>query len=157
MIIQNPQKHQLNEIHALIRDSITLLCNADHKDDPANLDHWLSKRTVENLEEIIFKPESKGFVCVENGSIVGISHVTREGELTLCYVHPEYLGLGIGAKVLTMVESQARHWGLEGIKLVSTTTAKPFYERHGYSQYSDTILYLRMPGYPLSKSITHKS
>ncbi|MDH3494446.1 MAG: GNAT family N-acetyltransferase [Acidobacteriota bacterium] len=144
---------EVSEIHALIRDSITLLCSSDHNDEPHNLDFWLGNRTPEYLEDLISDKNSKGFLCLTDSSIVGVAHIKRDGELTLCYVHPEHPGKGIGSKLLNMIESQARHWELEEIHLISTATAKSFYEHHGYIYSGETVSYLRMPGYPLKKQL----
>ncbi|NNE66967.1 MAG: GNAT family N-acetyltransferase [Pyrinomonadaceae bacterium] len=148
------QKSHLNEIHALIRDSITLLCTIDHGNDQENLDFWLANRSPESLAKVIDASDSKGFVCMDETSIVGVAHIKRTGELTLCYVHPEHPGKGIGSRLLTMIEGQARHWGIKEITLISTATAKPFYEKHEYFEYDEPVTYLRMPGYLMKKVLS---
>ena len=50
----------------------------------------------------------------------------------LCYVAPESQGHGYGSAILAALEAKARTWGLDKLRLGSTVSARPFYERHGY-------------------------
>lgn len=101
----------------------------------------------------MFNTASQAFVCLQQQIIIGVAHITRHGELTLCYVHPQHAGAGVGRLLLAAVESQALAWGIERISLISTTTARQFYLAHGYTQYSEPVLYIGMAGYPLQKHL----
>ena len=71
-------------------------------------------------------------VTESNAEINGVGLVHRAGEILLCYVAPESQGHGYGSAILAALEGKARTWGLDKLRLGSTVSARPFYERHGY-------------------------
>ena len=158
MDIRKATRDRLHEIHGVIRESIKCLCTADHLGNPSHIETWLAARSQTELDELILRSDSQGFVCVDaNDLVVGVSHITTCGELTLCYVAPTHSGLGIGSKLLAVAESQARNWDLLAIRLTSTTTAKAFYESHGYEPCAETIACFGVTGHPLRKSLSATS
>lgn len=115
-----------------IRDSITKLCQADHRNDLPTLEAWLADKTSENLLRWLASPERSITVAVVGGEIAGTAMIRRDGEICLCYVAPGRQGLGIGRALLDTLEKQARLWGLTRIHLGSTSGARTFYEHQGY-------------------------
>ncbi|MDH5446187.1 MAG: GNAT family N-acetyltransferase [Gammaproteobacteria bacterium] len=144
---------QLVEIAELVRQSITILCEPDHGGQPHNIENWLTDRTEDKLREIMASPDAVTDVAMLDGEVAGVSHITHQGMLVLCYIHPDHIGQGLGRQLLRTAEGRARSNGVEEIRLISTTTALEFYRTHGYRQYADHILQFGMPGYPMSKKI----
>jgi ribosomal protein S18 acetylase RimI-like enzyme len=72
-------------------------------------------------------------IFASNSEVNGVGLVHREGEIRLCYVAPGNQGRGLGSAILTALEDKARTWGLHKLHLGSTLSARPFYERHGYT------------------------
>lgn len=120
-----------NACHVL-RRSITECCGADHRDQPEVLQNWLGNKTADNVASWIVSPSNHTLVALREGELVGVALLTQAGKLSLCYVLPESLHLGIGKALLHAVESQARTWGISVLRLHSTTTAHDFYARNGY-------------------------
>lgn len=117
---------------ALLRASITQLCVADHQDDPVALEQWLRNKTPGHFVQWLANPESCIVVAEVASVLCGVGLIRRNGELDLCYILPGWERLGIGRAILAALEAQARSWGLEKLHLISTITARPFYERHGF-------------------------
>ena len=116
----------------VLRRSIVELCVADHRNDSATLDKWLENKTVEHFRAWLAN-ERNACVVTESGTTLnGVGMVGRNGEILLCYVLPEAKGRGYGNAILTALEEQAAAWGLQKLRLASTTLARPFYEKHGY-------------------------
>ncbi len=143
----------LREICEVIHDSIIKLCINDHLNQNTHIEEWLSERSIENLESLLFNNKTQAFICSFHNQIVGVSNIDNRGELSLCYVHPAYTGKGIDHMILGAVENQAQELGLDEVKLISTTTAKNFYLSNGYNQYDEPIAHIGMTGYPLKKHI----
>ena len=151
--ISNPKRENLKEIHTLIKRSIRELCFEDHQDNPEHYEGWLDARSEEWIKETIFEPETQGFIILINGSIAGISHIKKEGLITLCYVHPNYIGKGVGQMLMELVEKAAVDWRLPKITLTATATAKPFYEKNGYVELP---VVEGIPGFPMYKKLNRR-
>lgn len=116
----------------VLRRSISECCLADHQSRPEILNSWLGNKTTDNVASWIASPSNYTIVAVSAGAVVGVSLLTQAGKLSLCYVLPEVLHLGIGKAMLADVENQARQWGISVLRLHSTATASAFYARNGY-------------------------
>lgn len=74
------------------------------------------------------------FVAVDGNAIVGFGNLNQEsGEVEALYVDPDYVGLGVGGKILQAIESAAQDSGLTSLHLSSTLNAVRFYERVGFN------------------------
>lgn len=69
---------------------------------------------------------------MENNKIIGFCDHGLNGELWGLYVHKDYVGKGIGARLLKVAEDSLKKLGFKKTTLESTVTAKDFYEKHGY-------------------------
>jgi len=116
----------------VLKASIRELCRLDHQDDPATLERWLRNKTVERFCGWVDQPESFVAVAEVDGEVCGVGAVSATGDLNLCYVRPGNERTGVGRALLLALEAKARAWGLGELRLVSTATARAFYERHGY-------------------------
>jgi ribosomal protein S18 acetylase RimI-like enzyme len=119
----------------VMRRSIAELCAADHHDDPAILQRWLSNKTPEVFRSWI-KPENALLVAVDDtdNDILAVGCVTGEGRITLNYVSPDARFRGVSSALLTALEGRAIEAGNELCMLDSTETARHFYLARGYSE-----------------------
>lgn len=60
-----------------------------------------------------------------------------DGKVDAVFVHPDWMGLGIGARIIRHLSELARHAGLKELWLESTLNAAPFYRRCGFA--GDTV------------------
>jgi len=116
----------------VLRRSITECCGADHHGQPEVLANWLGNKTPDNVASWIASPSNYTLVAVRDGALVGIALLTQAGKVSLCYVLPEALHVGIGKALLQGVEAQARSWGISVLRLHSTAAGRDFYARNGY-------------------------
>lgn len=116
----------------VLRRAIAELCIADHQNDPQTLNRWLRNKTPENFRRWLSAADNYMVVSVVEETICGVGAIRQNGDLDLCYVHPGWQRRGIGKSLMLAMESQARVWGIHTLRLISTVTARAFYERQGY-------------------------
>lgn len=116
----------------VLRASITRLCTADHRDDPAILGAWLANKTPRTVGGWIAAPGHTVLVVERAGVVVGVGGVADRGEITLNYVAPVARLQGVSTALLRALEQRLRDQGVRRSRLVSTVTAHGFYRRRGY-------------------------
>lgn len=126
---------QINDAEAIchiIRDSISQLCQIDHKNNPAILNTWLGNKKPEVIRDWLVQNEKGFLVAVCEDKTVSVGSYTPDGHITLNYILPEYRFQGISKAILHAVEQAMRAAGMKKANLVSTMTAHDFYLAHGY-------------------------
>ncbi len=118
---------------AVVRDSITRLCVADHHDDPVTLAAWLRNKTVETFVGWVASADNHIVVAEVDAVIGGVASLHARGEIQLCYVAPSRQRVGVGTALLGALEAVARARGLHKVVLTSTVGARSFYEHSGYT------------------------
>ena len=116
----------------VVRRSISVLCVADHQNDPARLESWLKNKTVLNVAAWIGSAENYCVVASLGDAVCGFGAMTLKGEIMLCYVDPTVRFRGVSAAMLDALEHKAQHLGLAEVHLNGTVTARRFYEERGY-------------------------
>jgi GNAT superfamily N-acetyltransferase len=139
----------------VLRRSITELCVADHRNDPAILVRWLANKTPEIVASWIAQPGNSVLVAVEGSGILAVGSVTDKGEITLNYVWPDARFRGISRALLAALETRARECGNARCVLLSTETARGFYHRAGYREDGPPQGKFGSTGsYPMSKPLS---
>src|ERR1019366_951048 len=87
----------------VMRRSIAELCVADHRNDPAITERWLSNKTPEIFKSWI-RPDNSVLVAVEDNRIFAVGCVTDAGEITLNYVSPDARFRGVSGALLAALE-----------------------------------------------------
>jgi GNAT superfamily N-acetyltransferase len=153
MIIRDAVSEDASAACQTMRRSIAELCAADHHNDPAILQRWLSNKTPEIFRTWI-KPDNSLLVVVENDSILAVGCVTHTGEITLNYVSPDARLRGVSSALLTALERRSRERGNEACTLESTETARRFYLARGYSENGPAgAKFGTAGGYPMAKAL----
>lgn len=116
----------------VLRRSISELCVADHRNDPAILARWLANKTPEIVASWIASPNSSLMVAVEGTTVIGVGAVTDAGEITLNYVSPDARFAGVSRALLRALEARAGERGTSRCTLTSSETARRFYHAAGY-------------------------
>ena len=116
----------------VVRQSITVSCEADHKNDGATLDRWLANKKPESFESWIANPENFCVVAESEGGVRGVGLLHCGGEVRLFYMSPGYQHRGLGRRIHSALESHALSLGLPKLRLESTLLACKFYEALGY-------------------------
>ena len=114
----------------VVRQSIAKLCRADHCDDRATLDMWLSNKTTDNMRQWI---ESQHMlVACDDANILGVAAMSRTGTILLNYVAPNARFQGVSKALMAGLEATAINLGIKQLALESTLTARSFYLSLGY-------------------------
>ena len=108
----------------VLRRSITELCIADHRNDPAILQKWLANKTPGIVRSWIENPSNTMLVAAEGAVILAVGSVTGAGEITTNYVSPNARFQGISRAMMAELEARTRRRGLTHCTLVSTETAR---------------------------------
>ncbi len=133
-LIREARISDAQQVCSVLRTSITELCELDHRRNKKELDAWLANKTVKNIESWINNERINFFVAENNGKIVGVSSISHDGFIGLCYILPEVKGLGFGRQLLKVAEDSVLNLDVQLFTLESTITAKGFYEYFGYVQ-----------------------
>ena len=130
--IREAQSGDAEAATGVLRRSIVELGVRDHRNDPDRLASWLSNKQPDVFRAWVDDPDSKVFVAVRDGAIVGVGSITQGGYIGLNYVAPEERFAGVSRAMLAHLESEAQRAGLARVVLTSTATARRFYEAVGY-------------------------
>jgi GNAT superfamily N-acetyltransferase len=122
---------------AVLRWSITELCQADHHNNVETLKSWLANKTPDNVREWITAPDSHVYVAYIDDEVVGVGAVTDTGLVTLNYVLPQLRFQGVSKALIARLEACARDLGVRRCTLETTETARRFYRTVGYADEHD--------------------
>lgn len=142
------------EICNLLIRSIRENCHEDHHGDEQLLAAWLKDKTPEHMAQWIAADEATTMVCESAGKIVGVCCIGDGGTVYLCYVDPDYKCTGVGKRMLRSMMDKARQQDNTIVNLVSTATARTFYESHGFIFCGATTPCYGIPGYPMSQAVS---
>ena len=151
--VRDARPEEAAEIAALLRASITGLCTADHRDDPAALAAWLANKTPGTVAGWIADPGQRLLVATLDGRLVGAAAARPSGELLLLYVAPGASRTGVGTCLLGTLEAWLRTAGAGEVRLESTATALGFYRTRGYRETRPPDWRRRSDVFPMSKPL----
>lgn len=117
-------------IHHLHTRSVRGLCSGEYP--PEVIDGWLAGRSPEGYKGIA---KNEMYVYVEEGNIIGWSHVNSGGILGL-FVDAAYARKGIGRALFEHGLRIVRQSTSEHLEFPVTVPAVPFYEKCGCKQVS---------------------
>ena len=140
----------------VLRRSITECCVEDHRNDPEVLSVWLRNKTPENIASWFAAPDNFSVVATYREKVVGVGLLIAKGELALCYVLPEVRFTGVGKSLLSAMESHAMQSGITELRLSSTSTAKAFYLRNGFTPNGTPEIEFGIQAFPLVKQLGAK-
>ena len=138
----------------VLRESISRLCVADHRNDPAILNAWLANKTPEMVAAWAMQKGNSLLLAVEGDAVLAVGSVTDAGEITLNYVAPAARFRGVSRALLKALEARAMERGNSRCTLTSTETAHRFYLSAGYvDDGAPTGKFGTRAGYPMSKEM----
>jgi putative acetyltransferase len=98
---------------------------------PAEIEAWAK---VEDRAAWAERRSSRPtFVAEHAGRVIGFSDLEPDGHLDMMFVHPANQGIGVASLLLETVEEEARKQGIGRIFTEASLTARPFFERRGFS------------------------
>ncbi|TWT68836.1 GNAT family N-acetyltransferase [Crateriforma conspicua] len=115
---------------ALLRDCVHRVNSRDY--DPDQIKAWASP-TID-LERWRARFDDRfAYVATEDDCIVGFTDMTREGHLDRLFVSADHQGRGIARGLVRRLLKDAIDHSIEEITTDASITAKPFFERMGFS------------------------
>jgi putative acetyltransferase len=87
--------------------------------------------------------KTKPFVALINDMIVGFAELEPNGHLDRFYVHHQFQGQGVGSALMNALENEAHTAGLSSIYADVSITAKPFFEKKGFSVVKQQTVMIR--------------
>jgi GNAT superfamily N-acetyltransferase len=139
---------------ALLIASITTLCSADHQNDPTTLARWLHNKTPQHVVQSFADPNHFVVVAELEGAISGLAQLHLRGMITRCYVLPGAERRGVGRALIQALEGEASRLGMSELRLMSTGSARHFYEHLGYvADGPPSVDYGVLEQYPYAKRL----
>ena len=151
--VREARPEEAAEIAALLRASITDLCAADHRGDPAVIAAWTANKTPETVAGWIADPGQRVLVATREGRLAGVASVRPSGEVLLLYVAPDAAGAGFGTRLLAAGEAWLRGRGVAESRLTSTATARAFYRARGYRDGGPPVSWRGSAAWPMAKAL----
>ena len=97
----------------------------------AQVDAWAK---IEDREAWAKRRSSRPTWLAQRGSVsIGFADLEPDGHLDMMFVHPDYQGIGAASLLLMTVETEAKRQGLGRIFTEASLTARPFFERRGFT------------------------
>jgi N-acetylglutamate synthase-like GNAT family acetyltransferase len=129
MTIRKARESDLIELSELIKRSIKTLNSAD--DSPQDMEFVIAKYDVPRLRQHLLSLET--FVLEIDSKLVGMAILKNDGLHSL-FVEPKYAGRGCGRMLVKHIENIARSKQVLVLKVSSSRTAVPFYEKLGFQK-----------------------
>jgi len=129
-----PSSEHSKELCDLLIESITVNCAVDYNNDAQIMKDWLASKTPENISKWINSENNISLVAFDaiKEKFAGFLLMNKDGEILLNYVLPAYIYKGVGKGLLKEMEHIAKSSEIKTLSVVSTITAKDFYERNGF-------------------------
>jgi putative acetyltransferase len=124
------------EMQCLFSDTVSVLCAKDYNEDQIKV--WVS--AIDNTERWLDKLDSQYFIIAEIvGKIVGYGSIENSGYLDFMYVHKNYQRQGIARIILKELGKEAVKYGALEIIADVSKTARPFFEKSGFTTIGENI------------------
>jgi hypothetical protein len=126
----------------VIRDSIRVLCAADHGDDPDIVAAWCANKAPERVASWIADAGGRLFVAELDGRLAGVGGLRTDGTVPLNYVAPAARFRGASTALLARIEAELAGFGIQEARLDSTRTAL-----------APPVAWRGMPSFPMRKRL----
>ncbi|NDJ18963.1 GNAT family N-acetyltransferase [Myxacorys almedinensis] len=73
------------------------------------------------------------YVADNDGAIAGFGELEPDGHIDCFYCHKDYQRSGVGSQIYHAIEAKALELGISHLHTEASITAKPFFQRMGFS------------------------
>ena len=150
ILVRNARREDATAMSAVLIASITQLCAADHRNDPAVLAQWLANKTPESVAAWFDNRDGTLVVAVHDSEIAAVGGFNSGREITLNYVAPAHRYMGVSTALLEALELGL---GAGEATLSSTETARRFYRKRGWVETSGRENFAGMSAFPMRKTL----
>jgi putative acetyltransferase len=127
-IIRTYRPTDLDAVIAIFVGAIRKISSRDY--NQAQIDAWAQVDRDRWASRRLSRPT---WIAVIGQSAVGFSDLEPDGHLDMMFVDPAHQGVGVGTSLLATVEAAARGHGLARLFTEASITARPFFQRRGFS------------------------
>lgn len=120
----------LFEMRRLYADTITSVCANDYNEAQRKV--WAATSEKEERWQNLIETQLV-LLAVAEGVIAGFSSLHDGNYLDFMYVHKDYQRMGIAETLLKTLEAEAVKLGVAEITSDVSITARPFFEKKGYT------------------------
>ena len=119
-----------SNISHILCESIRHLCILDHHNDENMINAWIQNKSPQNVRLWVTEESNITIVnsCRQN-VLNGVCMSSRQGEILLLYVDPQFVNQGIGSNLLSELEIILHGLGIFHVSLDSTQSAFDFYQK----------------------------
>jgi putative acetyltransferase len=136
--IRSYRPDDLDAVIAVFLGAIQQVASRDYA--PAQVDAWAQVDRAGWAARRLSRPT---WIAVAGETVVGFTDLEPDGHLDMMFVHPAHQGAGIATALLATAEAAARTQGLRRIFTEASITAKPFFERRGFSVIAPQLVEIR--------------
>lgn len=100
------------------------------------------------------------YVADREGEIIGFGELEANGQIDCFYCHKNYQRSGVGSQIYQAIETKAKELKLDYLFTESSITAKPFFDKMGFSIVKEQQVSCRgetFINYLMEKFLTSKS
>lgn len=133
MILRKYKSDDCLKLLKLFYDTVRTVNKKDYNDEQLSV--WAPDNYIEEKYNTWQKSLSENFTIIaeKNGDIVGFGDIEKNGYLNRLFVHKNYQSRGIASSIVKELENYAEKICIRTIITEASTTAKPFFEKIGYS------------------------
>jgi putative acetyltransferase len=134
--IRKAQPEDVDAIRFLFRDTVTFINAKDYTQEEIRV--WANnyKNTDRWIKHILHQ---YFIVAMLNDQIIGFCSMENDGYLDFMYIHKDFQKSGVAKKLLTNIEDHARKSSVKKIYSHVSKTARPFFEKQGYTKTGEQI------------------
>jgi putative acetyltransferase len=151
--IRKGQLNDLPKLQNLFVGTISTVCAEDYNADQIRV--WIS--SVENKQRWIDIVTNQFLVVAESqDTILGFCSLDGGRYLDFLYVHKDFQGQGIAFKLYSAVEDEARKQQISTITSDVSKTAKPFFEKMGFTTVAEQSVVMqgiKLTNYKMTKEL----
>jgi putative acetyltransferase len=114
----------------VFRRAIRLLASADYT--PEQLSAWASDE-IDPEQWALARHTADTVIAEVDRRVAGFTDVTADGYIDMLFVDPDVARRGVASALLTWAAEHAAAGGATRLTTHASITARPFFERHGFT------------------------
>ena len=131
VVIRPYERSDAAETLAVFISAVTETASADYTAEQVQAWAQPERRDVETWHAAMLARNS--IVATIGGELAGFSDVSPDGYVDMMFVSPRHQRRGVARQLLAHVEAHARSEGAPALSVDASITARPFFERHGFT------------------------
>jgi putative acetyltransferase len=129
VVVRDYRPVDVDALMDLFRTAVLQVARRDYTE--AQVRAWAGRMDRARwLERLKARPT---FVAEVDGRIAGFSDLEPDGHIDMLFVHADHQGRGVATALFNHILARAKEAGLGRLYTEASLTARPFFERHGFT------------------------